>query len=114
MKNPPSFEELSSVLETRTWAVYQPQARLFFNIGGWQKTPHFFDDEKTARSAYACLSQNDYPHSIIVSFNVSPSHAIVPPDSKASNLIEDYVAQRQAKTIEQNLPTKSSKRKSKL
>lgn len=114
MKNTPTFEELSSVLETQAWAVYQTQARLFFNIGGWQKTPHFFDDEKTARSAYACLSQNDYPHSIVVAFNVSPSHAIVLPDSKASNVIEDYVAQRQAKTIAEHLPTTSSKRKSKI
>lgn len=109
-----TFDELSPLLETQAWAVYQTQTRLFFKIGGWQKTPHLFEDERTAQAAYACLSQNDYPHAIIIAFNVSPSHAIVPQDSKASNLIEDYVAQRQAKTIEQNLPTKSSKTKSKL
>lgn len=114
MNNPPNYDELSSVLETQAWAVYQTQAQLFFKVSGWQKTPHLFEDERTARAAYACLSQNDYPHAIVVAFNVSPSYAIVPDDSKAPNIIEDYVAQRQAKAIEQNLPTKSSKTKSKL
>lgn len=115
MKNPPTFDELSPILETQVWALYQTQTRLFFKIGGWQKTPYFFDEEHLARAAYECLGQNDYPHGVIIAFDVSPTHAIVPPGSNAPNIIEPYRAQRQAQTIQQQLPTSTPpKSKSKL
>lgn len=109
-----TFNELSPLLETQVWAVYQTQKKLFAKIGGWQTTPHFFEDQKTALAMYECLGENDYPHSIVVGFNVSPTHAIIPSDSTAPNVIETYVAQRQASTIKQQLPASTTTRKNKL
>lgn len=112
-----TFKELSPLLETQVWAVYQTQKKMFATIGGWQSTPHFFEDQKTALAMYECLGQNDYPHSIVIGFDVSPTHAIVPSDSKAPNVIEAYVVQRQAATIEQHLPASTpipNPRKNKL
>lgn len=115
MSSPPTHTELSDVLETQVWALYQTKTHLFFKIGGWQKTPYFFEGEHLARAAYECLSQNDYPHSVIIAFDVSPTHAIVPPGSTAQNIIEPYCAHRQAQTIQEQLPTSTPpKSKSKL
>lgn len=114
MSNPSTFDELSPFLETQVWAVYQTQKKLFAKIGGWQATPYFFATQKNALAMCECLGQNDYPHSIVVGFNVSPTHAIMPKDSTAPNVIETYVAQRQAATIEQHLPSSTTTRKSKL
>ena len=114
MSTHPTFDELSPILETQVWAVYQTQKKMFAQIDGWQTTPHFFEDQKTALAMYECLGQNDYPHSIVIAFDVSPTHALIPNGSTAPNVIETYVAQRQAAAIEQHLPASTVIRKNKL
>lgn len=114
MSNHPTFDELSPILETQVWAVYQTQKKLFAQIEGWQTTPHFFEDQKTALAMYECLGQNDYPHSIVIAFDVSPTHALIPSTSTAPNVIETYVVQRQACAIEKEITPSSITRKNKI
>lgn len=117
MKNFPSHEELSALLETQLWAIYNPHTRLFSNNGNWADTPHFFPDEKTARIVHGFLNPKDTKNTIVIGFSVSPTQGVVPEESTVPNIIEEYIAQRQARTIRQQLSesaTSSVKRTKKI